>query len=125
MTWRDRLRRNAGAFVADNFFKVASRAGRLHPMADPAKHGVEVVRDVPYLDTKREEHLLDVYRPTGRSKGPWPVCVYVHGGAFRILSKDTHWIMALAYARRGFLVFNISYRLAPKHPFPAAIADAC
>ena len=50
--------------------------------------------------------------------------LYVHGGGFRILSKDTHWIMGLAFARRGFLVFNIGYRLAPKHPFPAAIADA-
>src|SRR6185369_7165240 len=47
------------------------------------------------------------------------------GGGFRILSKDTHWIMALAFARRGFQVFNINYRLAPKHRFPAAVEDAC
>jgi acetyl esterase len=52
------------------------------------------------------------------------VVLYVHGGGFRILSKDTHWVMALAYARRGYLVFNISYRLAPRHPFPAALEDA-
>jgi acetyl esterase len=49
--------------------------------------------------------------------------LYVHGGGFRILSKDTHWIMGLAFARRGFLVFNVSYRLAPIHPFPAAVED--
>jgi acetyl esterase len=51
--------------------------------------------------------------------------LYVHGGGFRILSKDTHWIMGLAFARRGYVVFNISYRLAPRHPFPAAIEDVC
>jgi acetyl esterase len=50
--------------------------------------------------------------------------LYVHGGGFRILSKNTHWVMALAFARRGFVVFNIDYRLAPQHPFPAAIEDA-
>jgi acetyl esterase len=33
--------------------------------------------------------------------------------------------MALAFARRGFLVFNISYRLSPRFPFPAAVTDAC
>src|SRR5439155_19026230 len=49
----------------------------------------------------------------------------IHGGGFRILSKDTHWVMGLAYARRGYLCANISYRLAPRHPYPAAVADAC
>ena len=109
--------------VVDGFFKTASAIGRLHPMSRPERHDVEVVRDVPYEDTGLAEHRLDVYRPRGLP-GPLPVLLYVHGGAFRILSKDTHWIMALAFARRGFLVLNISYRLAPKHPFPAAIADA-
>jgi acetyl esterase len=33
--------------------------------------------------------------------------------------------MGLAFARRGFAVFNTSYRLAPKHPYPAAIEDVC
>ena len=50
---------------------------------------------------------------------------YVHGGAFHLLSKDTHWLMGLVFARFGYLVVNISYRLAPKHPYPAAIADTC
>jgi acetyl esterase len=49
----------------------------------------------------------------------------VHGGGFRILSKDTHWIMGLGFARRGYIVFNVSYRLAPKHRFPSAIEDVC
>ncbi len=110
--------------VVDNFFRVISAAGRLHPNANPARHNVEVLRDLPYLDDGASEHRLDVYKPT-TVPGPWPVVMYVHGGGFRILSKETHWIMALAYARRGFLVFNISYRLAPRHPFPAAVMDAC
>lgn len=118
------LRRRAGAVVVDNFFNAAARLGRLHPLARPERHRVELIRDVPYLASGRREHLLDVYRPLDRAER-LPVVLYVHGGGFRILSKDTHWIMGLAFARRGYLVFNISYRLAPRHPFPAAIADTC
>lgn len=120
----NRLRRRTGALIVDNFFNVLARAGRLHPMARPERHGLEVVRDLPYLPTGQVEHRLDVYRPIER-KGPLPVVLYVHGGGFRILSKETHWVMALGFARHGYVVVNISYRLAPKHPFPAAVEDAC
>jgi acetyl esterase len=49
----------------------------------------------------------------------------VHGGGFAMLSKETHRIMALAYARRGYLVFCINYRLGPKHRYPAPLEDVC
>lgn len=119
----DRLRRKAGAILVDGFFHGAARLGRLHPMARPERHGVEVTRDLAYVPgSPLPEHRLDVYRPRGAS-GPLPVVLYVHGGGFRMLSKDTHWIMGLAFARRGYLVLNVSYRLAPEHPFPAAVED--
>ncbi len=117
------LRRRLGALIVDNIFRGAASAGRLHPLARPERHRVEVLRDLPYRREGGQEHKLDIYRPTDR-KGPLPVVLYVHGGGFRILSKDTHWVMALAFARRGYLVFNIDYRLAPQHPFPAAPEDA-
>lgn len=116
------LRQRAGALVVDNLFRGLARAGRVHPKARPERHGVEVIRDVPYLSTGQREHLLDVYMPSTRPK-PWPVMLYIHGGGFRILSKDTHWLMALGWAARGYLVLNINYRLAPLYPYPAAVED--
>jgi len=124
---RDRavvLRRRVGARLTDGFFRGASALGRLHPLARPERHGVECLANVSYGDG-RPEHAhrrLDVYRRIDR-EGLRPVVLYVHGGGFRILSKDTHWLMGLAFARRGYVVFNIDYRLAPAHPFPAAIRD--
>ncbi len=130
-------RRHVGSLIADGFFNGASRLGRLHPLAKPERHAVEKIPDIRYFDGHGplEEHLLDVWRPTHATSGsvvqhryagpPWPVVFYVHGGGFRILSKDTHWVMALSFARRGFVVFNVSYRLAPRHRFPSAIEDVC
>lgn len=117
-----RARVKAGAFVVDNFFRGLAAAGRLHPDANPSRHGIEVTRDVAYRHGGAVEHLLDVWRPT-HVAAPLPIVFYVHGGGFRFLSKDTHWVMALTFARAGYLVLNVSYRLAPRHPFPAAVED--
>lgn len=108
--------------IADGFFRGASRLGRMHPRARPELHGIEVLRDVAY-DPSHPALRLDVWRPAARAAEPRPAVMYVHGGGFRILSKDTHWVMALAFARRGYVVFNVDYRLAPEHPFPAALDD--
>jgi acetyl esterase len=81
-----------------------------------------VIRNERYVPGSRvREHVADVFVPD--LPGPLPIVLYVHGGAFIHLSKDSHYILARSYARRGYLVFNISYRLAPKHPFPAAVED--
>jgi acetyl esterase len=117
-----KLRRAVGAFFVDNFFQGSSRLARLHPSSKPDRHGVEVVRDVAYGRHGKREHLLDVYLPRAH-KEPRPVILYVHGGGFRILSKDSHWVMGLGFARRGYVVFVVNYRLAPRFPFPAALED--
>ncbi len=122
---RHRLRQKSGSILIDGFFRGISRAGRWHPNSRPERHDVDVLHDVAYLDSGRVEHRLDVYRPRRASSERVPVVLYIHGGGFRILSKDTHWVMGLAFARRGYLVFNIGYRLAPEHPFPAAVSDSC
>jgi acetyl esterase len=85
-------------------------------------HGIRCERNVPYVRDNTVDHTLDIWTPK-KPERPLPVLFYVHGGAFRICSKESHWIMALIHARRGFLVFNINYRLAPKNRYPAAVKD--
>ena len=131
LTGLRQARRRAGAAFADNFFLGASHLGRLHPLSNPSRHGIERIPDLRYFDGHGhvDDHVLDVWRPARTSslgdEPLRPVVVYVHGGGFRVLSKDTHWIMALSFARRGFVVFNVSYRLAPRHRYPSAIEDVC
>lgn len=93
------------------------------PISQPARHDVELIRDVPYLGSGLVEHTYDVWRPK-RATGALPLVVCIHGGAFRALSKETHWIMGLQLARRGLCVVVPNYRLAPAHRYPAGSADA-
>jgi acetyl esterase len=82
--------------------------------------GLRFDADIPYAD--RPGCRLDLLRPPGAA-GPLPVVVHIHGGAFRALSKETHGHAAARYARAGFAVVNVEYRLAPGAPYPAAVRD--
>ena len=121
--YRETLFRRVRSAAATAVIGGLSSVARLHPASKPGRHDVEVESDVLY-GPHGDWNTLDIYRPVHRP-GPWPVVFYVHGGAFHLLSKDTHWLMGLVFARFGYLVVNISYRLAPKHPYPAAIEDSC
>ena len=50
---------------------------------------------------------------------------YLHGGGFVIGSTRTHRTLAYYLAKAaGARLLNVDYRLAPEHPFPAAVDDA-
>jgi monoterpene epsilon-lactone hydrolase len=51
--------------------------------------------------------------------------LYLHGGGYYFCSPKTHRSLVFALARRcGARTFSLAYRLAPEHPFPAALDDA-
>src|SRR5262249_36596677 len=64
-----------------------------------------------------------VYRPQGAR--PLPVLVYFHGGGWVIGSLETHDPLCRHLANAiGSVVVSVDYRLAPEHPYPAAVEDA-
>ena len=50
--------------------------------------------------------------------------LYLHGGGYFACSPQTHRPITGKFAQAGLAVFSPDYRLAPEHPFPAAIDDA-
>ena len=50
--------------------------------------------------------------------------LYLHGGGYFACSPQTHRPVTGAFAKSGLSVFTPDYRLAPEHPFPAAVEDA-
>jgi acetyl esterase len=63
------------------------------------------------------------YRPAGHP-GVLPALVFYHGGGWVVGSLDSHDHLCRHLAvRAGIAVLSIDYRLAPEHPFPAALED--
>ena len=112
-------RAEAGGWALRRGLEGLAHVASFHPHARPRRHGVERVRDLRYGPDGA--HRLDLWRPA--EPGPHPAVLYIHGGGFHILSKETHWLMGLMLARAGYAVFMIDYRLSPRHRFPAALQD--
>ena len=78
--------------------------------------------DVVYGEAAGEKLLLDAFTPEGR--GPFPVCILVHGGGWVQGDKHNNFRTLLPpLGEAGFAWFSINYRLAPKHRYPACVED--
>lgn len=82
---------------------------------------VEAVENVSYGSCDKW-HLLDLYRPK-ETEGKLPVLLNIHGGAWVYGDKKVYAPYCMYLATQGFAVVNASYRLAPKHTFPAPLED--
>jgi acetyl esterase len=99
------------------------------------RHEAEVVSARPPLPMARVEELAipgpagqlgaRLYVPPGLPAEPLPLLVYYHGGGWVIGDLETHDSPCRFLATHaGAAVLSIDYRLAPEHPFPAAVEDA-
>jgi len=93
-------------------------AGRF-PRFDLEARGFSVSRDVRYAP--HEACWLDIYAPANAHRAP--VVLYIHGGGFKVGSKRSHALVAEPLVTAGFVVVLVDYRLAPTHPYPAALDD--
>ena len=82
--------------------------------------GVQIVEN--NVATESGEVPVRIYRG---GKSPAPAVVYCHAGGFALGNLDTDHRQCVELARRGrCTVVSVDYRLAPEHPYPAALDDA-
>lgn len=103
------------------FRLMAGRSDKKRDAGLTIPETVTAYRDISYGKHGRWS-LLDLYVPKDVT-APVPVIVSVHGGGWVYGTKETYVYYCSDLARRGFAVVNFSYRLAPRHKFPAALED--
>jgi acetyl esterase len=67
---------------------------------------------------------LRIYTPWDAAPTPRAVVLYCHGGGFVLGDLDTYdCVCRTLCADSGCIIVSVDYRLAPEHPFPAAVKD--
>ena len=114
----------------DTLAKVRELLGRMDltgPLEERRKLMDSFIRPLP--DGTRVEAT-----GAGQPRGEWvtaagatdeAVLLYTHGGGYYMGSAEgQRYLVTALSAAIGVRVLNLDYRLAPEHPFPAAVDDA-
>jgi acetyl esterase/lipase len=103
--------------------KTADFYKPLHPAT--AYDGVHAQKDLNYGPDPRQ--ALDLVSPREPDGKPRPVLIFVHGGGFvrgdRVTISPFYSNIMTWAVKNGFLGVNMTYRLAPKDPWPAGRDD--
>jgi acetyl esterase/lipase len=79
-------------------------------------------KNIEYSNSDNQHLQLNLARPRD-AQGPMPAVLCIHGGGFRAGSRDGYNALCQKLAERGFVAATVTYRLAPKYQFPAAVYD--
>lgn len=94
-------------------------AGRVFLSSGDAPRIRRRIGNLKYGPHRRQ--AIDAYLPLGDP--PYPILVFVHGGGWISGNKEIYARICRTFAARGYLVFCVTYRLAPQAEYPACMQD--
>ena len=97
--------------IAVSAFTVRASAGEI-----VCEAGIE------YSNPDGQHLQLNLARPK-ETTGKKPAVLCIHGGGFRGGKRDRWDGLCRKLAERGYVAATVTYRLAPKYQFPAAVHD--
>jgi acetyl esterase/lipase len=80
-------------------------------------------RTLTYASRDGAELRLDLYLPAEPVRRPIPVIVFLHGGGWSGGTRTTGPDFSRYFARDGFAMASLEYRLTPSITFPANVED--
>lgn len=89
--------------------------------AGPQALPFELTTEIAYRPDPTPRQVGNLYQPAGA--GPHPAVLVIHGGGWIRGEKEDMEKFARRFVEAGYLVYNVSYRLAPEYRWPAQVND--
>ncbi|XP_028619486.1 arylacetamide deacetylase-like 2 [Grammomys surdaster] len=111
------LLENMGLMKFEEFLVILARVQDTRPVSD---------ENITVIDTDFGDIPVRLYLPKRKSQRQRPGIIFIHGGAyalgsFKMLPYDS--MNRRTANKLDAVVIALDYRLAPQHPFPAALED--
>ena len=89
------------------------------------QYKVEELLNRPYMNRDEVPLAMDIFKPEMPEGTELPVIVVIHGGGLVVGDRKISRRYSKALASRGYLVFSIEYRLAPRANSAEQLDDVC
>ncbi|MCR8845169.1 alpha/beta hydrolase [Paenibacillus sp. SC116] len=98
-----------------------SRSLLVGPPIEQSEHVRTITRMIPGADG---EMLVKIYEPVQRTGDKLPAMMWIHGGGYVMGHPDMDDALCERFVQAAnCVVVSVDYRLAPEHPYPAALHD--
>ncbi|KQX48743.1 alpha/beta hydrolase [Paenibacillus sp. Root444D2] len=97
---------------------------RQSPLPQSLKSEFVRISDRTISGAGKQEMLIKVFEPAQRDETNLPVLLWIHGGGYVLGHPNGEQSLCESFVKAAdCIVISPDYRLAPEHPFPAAIED--
>jgi len=86
---------------------------------------VEEILNIPYMNRDEVPLGMDIFKPVVEEGTEIPVIVTIHGGGLTMGDRKISRPFGRILAHKGYLVFSIEYRLAPRANVCMELDDIC
>ena len=120
------IKREAVRAVLERFqgMRITRVAGL--PGSDPVSYpDVEETLNVPYINREEIPLAMDIFTPKLPEETKLPVIVTIHGGGLTMGDRALSRNFSRLLAHKGYLVFSVEYRLAPRANVAEQLDDVC
>jgi acetyl esterase/lipase len=128
LSWQAMILNGFFRFTMKRHGKRPLNLARLRAMTKNPPRSALVVPSGYTVESLRSEQGLEfdvADLSSARTIPPSSIVLYLHGGGYLFGSPKTHRQVLIAMAKAFQApVYGLDYRLAPEHPFPAAVEDA-
>ncbi|MGO4270930.1 alpha/beta hydrolase [Paenibacillus sp. TAF58] len=97
---------------------------RQSPLPQALKSEFVRITDRMISGAAKQEMLIKIFEPVQRDETKLPALLWIHGGGYVLGHPNGEESLCESFVNAAnCVVISLDYRLAPEHPFPAAIED--